>query len=188
MEGIGGPGNTVTFGANLIVSSVDIFNDPELLTHEMGHVKQGRDPGANYLPKYYSDYREQLRLHGGNEGLAYAFHPMEIQANINQGLDPFWHAKRKGIDPTTDPSYWPSLYEIGLAPSSGPGSARVTDHAPSLSEEGKLIMPVQERPSDYRAIPDNVELMIPAEYAPGGVGVVGITSTNPSGGPANGGT
>lgn len=87
---LGGQGNTVTFGSNLIVSSTDIGTDPTtspVLRHEFGHVQQARALGPLYLPTYAAlsvpaalDWAAFSYVGGLNIDL-HDWHPMEIMAN-----------------------------------------------------------------------------------------------------------
>ena len=184
-----GPRGAMVLDSSTIYSYDALPDGSEQITHELGHIRQARRMGVLYLPEYVTEYNQLQRefssfgyLPAGD--LAYKYHPMEIDANLEQGLDRYWHSNL--------PSFRDIKPLIGLPSSiSGPaGGSYPSDivGTPTVSPEGKLVIPVAGRPSDVSGISDNVELTIPAEYAPGGVGVVGISSTNPSGGPANGGS
>lgn len=182
----GGPtttNNTVTVSAGLIVSTVDIENRDVLLSHEMGHVMEARVLGPLYLPVYgalfggsYDSFREMGYDDEEAGKMAYMSHPMEIQANWNVGLPKYWHVDHK-LDPSTSFKTW-KLEEVDLS-----GLP-----APSELPDGAVPQVGAAAPSASTGVTVTIEFVIPAESAPGGVGVVGITSSNPSGRPAGGGS
>ncbi len=192
---LAGDNEAVTFSGHSIVCNGEIPDDSDFLLHELGHFRQARRMGAAYLPTYIDQYvapKEGFRDYGDYAGdLAYKYHPMEIGANREQGLDPYYHTLSKPPIPSLHELNrllsLPSLIS-GASGSSGDSGPAGLVGAPTVSPQGTLVVPVAGRPSDATGIPDNVELTIPAGYAPGGVGVVGVTSTNLSGGPANGGS
>ena len=167
----------MTLGVDLVISAVDIHHNDELMKHEMAHVDQAMHfpTSGDYLTAYGAAYVWASLRYGSD--YAYVMHPMERQASLHGNGDEFWHAKGRPLPPQLP---WMSL----LVPSSWskqpPSTYYQPPGAPSLADGVTL-----GGPGPDAFVP--VEWMIPAEVAPGGVGVVGITDTNRSGSPANGG-
>ena len=175
---------TVTLSDHLIISPTDIQNVPDLLSHEMGHVQQARELGALYLPvygAYYVDYFVTDLVRYGNIEMAqfwaYASHPMEVNANERVGLPPMSHIGEQ-VGPGDNPRRW-QLDELPDGPP--PEVVPTMDNLPVIAPSAGGVL------SGSLAGGVGVVTSIPAEIAPGGVGVVGITETNKSGSPANGG-
>ncbi len=195
---VAGPGMTVTLNAHLIVSPVAIENKliyPYLLSHEMGHVGQARGLGLAFLPAYLRFLFQGMTAMQElgydpqtSREMAYTFHPMEIQANLAVGLPAFYHAGQQ-VDANSNVRQWDLQ---------GISSDDLWKWRDLLSDYWKRIFPDRDQsvptmdrqlvaPAAPAApVPDGGT--IPAEFAPRGVGVVGMTPTNPSGSPANGGS
>lgn len=86
--------NTVTYSANLIVSTGD--PPKRIIEHEMGHVEQAHELGPLYLPAYIG--LSIFAVPGvwiaanlsGHPPTAHDAHPMERNADVRRGLGDPW--------------------------------------------------------------------------------------------------
>ncbi len=190
-ETFGGPGMTVTASAHLIVSPVDIDSKgyEDLLSHEMGHVMQARALGPAYLPTYaallgqgMTSMQELGYDLKDSKDMAYASHPMEIGANLNVGLPMFWHVDHQ-VPQNSTVRHW----ELQEVPYLSEWWDELSKYLNTPIPQPYAIPAGSSGDAGANGAATTLELTIPAEVAPGGVGVVGITRTNGSGSPANGG-
>jgi len=96
--GLFGPDNTMTLGSGLIVSKVDLGNDPArspTLRHEYGHIAQANTLGALYIPTYlalqvpaFLDYLV-VSIYGFQPVSFHDSNLMEVHANASAGLPLF---------------------------------------------------------------------------------------------------
>ena len=92
VEGIAGPGGTITLSDALIVSSTEVSRGSALEAHELGHANQARELGPVYLIAYAAIHEAtKARLGTNDEATIHKYHPMEIDANDRAKLPSDWN-------------------------------------------------------------------------------------------------
>jgi RHS repeat-associated protein len=180
-------GSTVTVGRALVISPSDINNpvSSDLLKHELAHTKQAQryDSDRDWLIAYAFVYKMTELMYGTDQ--AYRMDSFEREANLAVGLPEFWHSPSQSDPsaPAATPTPSPTMPLPSARNSNSLGQSDITPPIPAPAWGALGIYSIQTV-----AISDTGQLTgsIPSGLAPGGVGITGITASNPSGQPEDG--